>query len=142
MQAITLIYNPHLFFNGLCSAYSLWVPQKKWQIFILELQKWLENPSIPLFWGTDYLWLQNMLATNVLFYSHIRVAKVVTVHNDLLTQWRPIKMSKFCANIFWYKLLPTTYGPQKFPKNRVFKVDYFILTLFFERKLRSVAQND
>ena len=41
-----------------------------------------------------------------------------------------------------HELLPITYGPQKFPKIRVFKVDYFILTLFLVPKLRSVAQNE
>ena len=34
-----------------------------------------------------------------------RVANVVTVHDDLLTQWRYIYMSKFCGNIF---LIQTT----------------------------------
>ena len=39
-------------------------------------------------------------------YVHYRVANVVVIHDDLLTQWvnsAPI--------FFWYKLLPTTYGP-------------------------------
>ena len=57
--------------------------------------------------------------------THVRVANVVAVHDDLLTQWMPIKMSKFQANIFWCKLLPTTYGPQKFSKIRSFKVTSF-----------------
>ena len=37
-------------------------------------------------------------------------------------------MVQFSANIFWYQLvLPTTYGPQKFSKSRVLKVNYFYL---------------
>ena len=37
-------------------------------------------------------------------------------------------MSKLGANIFFYinYIFPTTYGPQKFAKIRVFKVDYRI----------------
>ena len=30
-----------------------------------------------------------------------RVANVVAIHNDLLTQWRPIYMSKFRTNIYY-----------------------------------------
>ena len=41
---------------------------------------------------------------------------------------------------FWYELLPTTSGPQKFAKISVFKVDNFVLSIFLVPKLRSVAQ--
>ena len=51
-----------------------------------------------------------------------RVANVVADHNDLLTQWRPIKMTKFHANIF---LVRTTSGPRKFSKIRGLKGNYF-----------------
>ena len=34
-------------------------------------------------------------------YIIIRVANVVADHDDILTQWRPIKMSKFRANFFF-----------------------------------------
>ena len=54
-----------------------------------------------------------------------RVANVVADHDDLLTQWRLIKMSKFAPIFFWYELLPTTSGPRKFSKIRGLKVTYF-----------------
>ena len=41
---------------------------------------------------------------------------------------------------FWYKLLPTTFGPQKFAKISVFKVDSFVLSIFLVQNLGSVAQ--
>ena len=41
------------------------------------------------------------------YHIHTRVANVVGDHNDLLTQWRPIKKSKFGTNIF---LIRTTYN--------------------------------
>ena len=54
----------------------------------------------------------------------IRVANVVAIQSNLLTQWVN-SMSIF----FWYKLLPTTSGPQNFPKIRVLKVIYFSLPI-------------
>ena len=67
---------------------------------------------------------------------------VGTNRDDLLTQLRNMPMGEFCTIFFSYKLLPITYGPQKFPEIRVYKVEYFILTLFLVPKLRSVAQNE
>ena len=46
----------------------------------------------------------DLLAMNVTWFPkdfEVRVANVVTVHDDLLTQWRPIQMSKFRTNIFF-----------------------------------------
>ena len=54
-----------------------------------------------------------------------RVANVVADHDDLLTQQRPIKMSKFRSNIFLYELLPTTSEPWNFSIIRGLKVTYF-----------------
>ena len=51
-------------------------------------------------------------------------------------------MSKFRANIFLIRTTSNYLRPQKFPKIRVFKVDYFILTIFLLPKLKSVAQNE
>ena len=49
---------------------------------------------------------------NSFYVVNSRVANFVADHDSLLTQWRPIKMSKFRTNIFWYKLLPTTARPR------------------------------
>ena len=58
--------------------------------------------------------------------SCVRVTKVVTIHDDLLTQQRNIWMSKFRTNILLIRTtVPTTYGPQKFSKIRGLKVTYF-----------------
>ena len=54
-----------------------------------------------------------------------RVANVVADHDDLLTQWRPIKMSKFRANIF---LIQTTSN--YFWASEVFKTQKFRSHLF------------
>ena len=45
------------------------------------------------------------------------------------------------APIFvWYKLLPTTSGPQKLAKISVFKFDNFVLSIFLRQKLKSVVK--
>jgi hypothetical protein len=49
---------------------------------------------------------------------------VVTIHNNLLTQWRVILIGQFQA-IFLYQLLQTTCGSREFSKIRVFKVNFF-----------------
>ena len=53
---------------------------------------------------------------------YIRVANVVADHDSLLTQWRPIKMSKFRANIF---LIQTTSNYLWASEVKVVKVYYF-----------------
>ena len=61
----------------------------------------VEKKTVNLKPGTsvEITFLEYFLSIYV-FLPNIRVAKVVTVHNDLSTQWRPMKMSKFRANIF------------------------------------------
>ena len=54
-----------------------------------------------------------------------RVANVVTVHDDLLTQWRPISMSKFDANIFLIRTTSNYFWASEVFKNQSFKVTYF-----------------
>ena len=58
----------------------------------------------------------------------VRVDMVRTIHDDLLTQWRHIPVGQFPPIFFWYELLPTIYGSQKFSKIRVLKVNYFHLS--------------
>ena len=60
----------------------------------------------------------------------VRVDMVGMIRDDLLTQWRHIPIGQFRANIFWYKLLPTNYGPQKF-----LKVNYFHLPIHLANEL-------
>ena len=59
----------------------------------------------------------------------IRVAKVVAIHNDLLTQWRPIKMSKFHANIFLIRTTSNYFWASEVSKNQVFKSHFFHLPM-------------
>ena len=58
--------------------------------------------------------------TNCLESINIRVAKVETVHDDLLTQRRPIKMSKFCANIFLIRTTSNYLWASEVSKNQSF----------------------
>ena len=57
----------------------------------------------------------------------IRVAKVLTVHDDLLTQWRPIKISKFRANIFLIQTTSNYFWASEVSKNQVFKSQFFYM---------------
>ena len=54
-----------------------------------------------------------------------RVGNVVADHNDLLTQWRPIWMSKFCANIFLIRTTSNYLWASEVSKNQVFKSQFF-----------------
>ena len=54
-----------------------------------------------------------------------RVANVVADHDSLLTQWRPIKMSKFCANIFLIRTTSNYFWASEVSKNQVFKSQFF-----------------
>ena len=54
-----------------------------------------------------------------------RVANVVADHNDLLTQWRPIKMSKFRANTFLFRTTSNYFWASEVFKNQRFKSHLF-----------------
>ena len=58
-----------------------------------------------------------------------------SLHNEGIYKW-----VNLAPIFFWYELLPTTSGPQKFAKISVFIVDNFVLSIFLVPKLRSVAQ--
>ena len=60
-----------------------------------------------------------------------------SLHNEGTYKW-----VNWAPIFFWYKLLPTTSGPQKFAKISIFKVDRFVLSIFLVPKLRSVAQTE
>ena len=62
------------------------------------------QPSVVCVWN-ERTKKECMQLLTCLSHMYLRVANVVADHDDLLTQWRPIKMSKFRANIF---LIPTT----------------------------------
>ena len=55
----------------------------------------------------------------------IRVANVVADHDDLLKQFRPIKMNKFCANIFLIRTTSNYFWASEVSKNQVFKSQFF-----------------
>ena len=59
----------------------------------------------------------------VLIFS--RVANVVADHDSLLTQWRPIKMSKFRANIFLIRTTSNYFWASEVFKNQRFKSHLF-----------------
>ena len=61
----------------------------------------------------------------------VRVANVVADHNSLLTQWRPIKMSKFRANIFLIRTTSNYFWASEVFKNQKFKSH---LISFFQYK--------
>ena len=58
-----------------------------------------------------------------------------SLHNEGIYKW-----VNLAPIFFWYELLPTTSGPQKFAKISVFKVENFVLSILLVPKLRSVAQ--
>ena len=51
---------------------------------------------------------------------HTRVANVVADHNDLLTQWSPIKMSKFRADILLKRTTSNYFWASEVSKNQLF----------------------
>ena len=54
-----------------------------------------------------------------------RVANVVAIHDDLSTQWRPIEMSKFRANIFLIQATSNYFWASEVSKNQSFKNQLF-----------------
>ena len=69
-----------------------------------------------------------------------RVANVVAHHDELLTQWRYIWMSKLGTNIFLISTTSNYLRSSAVCKISIFKVDKFVLPIFLLPKLRSVAQ--
>ena len=61
-------------------------------------------------------WILNVFGIPV----YIRVANVVADHNDLLTQWRPTKMSKFRANIFLIRTISNYLWASEVFRNQSF----------------------
>ena len=57
--------------------------------------------------------------------TYTRVANVVADHDDLLTQWRPIKMSKFCTKIFLIQTTSNYFWASEVFKNQRFKSHSF-----------------
>ena len=65
----------------------------------------------------------NQILPNLKSRIFSRVDIVGTIHNNLLTQWRHIPMGRFHVNTFFIWTTSDYYGPQKFLKNRVLKVN-------------------
>ena len=73
-------------------------------------------------WGScNIVWLTSFWAS----FLFIRVANVVADHDDLLTQWRPIKMSNFRANIFLIRTTSNYFWASEVFKNLRFKSHLF-----------------
>ena len=70
------------------------------------LKKWIAVGNMTVAWWVEWpmLW---------------RITKN-SLHNEGTYKW-----VNWAPIFFWYKLLPTTSGPQKFAKIRAVKVDYF-----------------
>ena len=66
--------------------------------------------------------VQNCQTTH---HIYNRVANVVADHDDLLIQWRPIKMSKFSANIFLIQSTSNYFWASEVFKNQRFKSHLF-----------------
>ena len=63
--------------------------------------------------------------------TYPRVANIVADHDDLLTQWRPILMSKFRAKIFLIRTTSNYFWASEVLKNQRFKSHLFS---FFQYK--------
>ena len=58
-------------------------------------------------------------------YLKVRVDRVGTIHNDLLTQWRHIPMGQFCANILLIRITSNYLWASEVFKNLSFKSQFF-----------------
>ena len=88
------------------------------------------SPSIKYFLPSGFFLISSFVKMKFLYqtqgrYTENRVANVVADHNDLLTQWRPIKMSYFCANIFLIWTTSNYFWASEVSKNQVFKSQFF-----------------
>ena len=80
--------------------------------------------------GCNPFWIIIVILMQLYFlfismYIPGRVANVVADYDDLLTQWRPIKRSKFRANIFLIQATSNYFWASKVLKIRGLKVTYF-----------------
>ena len=95
------------------------------------------DEDLPVQHGRVTNWKKSAEAKSQQRLLLIRVSMVVTIHNNVLTQWHPLRytyqcigtiaMGQFGANIFWYKVQTTSYylwGSKVF-KNLNFKSQIF-----------------
>ena len=80
--------------------------------------------------GCNPFWIIIVILMQLYFlfismYIPGRVANVVADHDDLLTQWRPIKRSKFRINILLIQATSNYFWASKVLKIRGLKVTYF-----------------
>ena len=104
-----------------------------WGLFTAVFLKSIQTPNFRLSFKLQYylLWAESqVMKLQPLLPEHIynpntRVAKVVRVHDDLLKQWRPIKMSRFRANIFLIRTTSNYFWASEVSKYQVFKSQFF-----------------
>ena len=96
---------------------------------LLPAKTYRVQPSLSIDLFLAYMWVNwgilGLAALQFASYLLIRVANVVADHDDLLTQWRPIKMSKFCANIFLIGTSSNYFWTSEVSKNQVLKSQFF-----------------
>ena len=87
------------------------------------------NSKIQLEWP-EYLFFEWKMFWNIWTLNldpgvQVRVANVVEIHDDLLTKWRPISMSKFRVNIFLIRTTSNYFWASEVFKNQRFKRHLF-----------------
>ena len=117
MNQVKWVYYAKITFENFCTSFGIFVPDVTHTV----LQSlWLSSSTA---------FMQKNVFTSLIIlqtiYASIRVANVVADHDDLLTQWRPIKMSKFCANIFLIQTTSNYFWASEVSKNQVFKSQFF-----------------
>ena len=89
---------------------------------LLECTLWYKKVA-------SYISNCSIFVTKIIQRLCTRVANVVTDYDDLLTPWRPIKMSKFCPNIFLIQTTSNYFWASEVSKNQVFKSHFFHLPM-------------
>ena len=120
------------------------------------LKSWFVCTLYSLFQTLERLSMRTQLQTQG--RVTVRVANVVADHDDLITQWLPIKMSKFCANIFLIRTTSNYFWASEVFKNQRFKshlfsfsqykknpklktwVDFYAIISFFINKIKKLRQ--
>ena len=93
-----------------------------------------------LFWNSFFTirTLRQLVFDFFQVHPFTRVANVVADHDDLLTQWRNIKMSKFSTNIYFIRTTSNYFWALEVFKNQRFKSHLFS---FSQYKKKSGIEN-
>ena len=116
-EGIAFTFCRYLYQNMRASIFCMYCPP-----IVFFPQIWKTKKSSKIEGNTLGILRRSFFPSNTL---SIRVANVVADHNSLLTQWRPIKMSKFRANNFLKRTTSNYFWASEVFKNQRFKSHFF-----------------